>query len=178
MLAELASVAAPILPSPPPPPPLPLSPSELNPDLDPDLDSNPELRPHTPIHQTSRDERIEARVLLRAGLSYKEIVNLTGLSYHQVQAVRRHNKVTPSKRSGRPPILSPAQVDELIEFVTASKRNRRLPYYRLPQELGWSCSEWAIAGALKRAGFRRHPALKKPLITERTRRTSLSRLDG
>ena len=175
MLAELASVAAPIFPSPPPP----LSPLGLNPEPEPEPEPNPEPetdpkpRPHTPLHHTSRDERIEARILLRAGLTYKDIVNLTGLSYRQVQGVQHRNQVTPRKRSGRPPILSPAQVDELIEFVTASKRNRRMPYWRLPQELGWSCSEWAISGALKRAGFRRHPALKKPLITERTRQKRL-----
>ncbi|KAH7110183.1 hypothetical protein EDB81DRAFT_588479, partial [Dactylonectria macrodidyma] len=56
----------------------------------------------------------------------------------------------PRRRPGRPPILTTAQVEELIEFVCASKNGRRMAFDQIPRALGWSCSEYAIRYALRK----------------------------
>ena len=48
-----------------------------------------------------------------------------------------------------------------------------MAYWRLPQALGWDCSVDAIKGALRRAGFKRYIARRKPPITESTRQKRL-----
>ena len=136
--------------SPPPPPPPP---------------------PTTPTHSqhTSRDDRLQVQILRRAGHTYKEVMRLTGLTWRQVQYAATAPNITPRKRSGRPPILTNQQVEELIEFVCVSAQNRRLSWAALPNALGWNCSEYAIRHALRKAGFSRRPALRKPPISEKTR---------
>jgi len=43
-----------------------------------------------------------------------------------------------------------------------------MAYWRLPQELGWDCLVYAIRNALRRAGFKRYVARRKPPIIEAT----------
>jgi hypothetical protein len=78
-----------------------------------------------------------------------------------------------SKRSGRPPFIADAQLQELIAFVCASCHNRRLSWAELPFEYPmctWpNATEWSITSALRRAGFRRRIARTKPPISEENR---------
>ena len=85
MLAELASVAAPML-----------SRCQMCPML-PAVVTHPETDP------------------------YKQTVRLAGLNHREVQDVTRRGKVTFCGHSGRPRILSRAQVEELADFFNEIK---------------------------------------------------------
>jgi hypothetical protein len=103
---------------------------------------------------STRDQRVQARILREAGFLYAEIAESLQLTIRQVGIAVR-GRATPRRRSGRPPILTTNQVEELIEFIAASKHNRRLPFWRLAVELGWEgVSAGAIKSALARAGYK------------------------
>jgi len=86
---------------------------------------------------TTRDQRVQIHTLHTIGWTYRQIATQLQLSVDQVGYAVRHANIylTPQKRSGRPPILTTAQVEELITFVSASKRNRRIAWHRLPTYL-------------------------------------------
>jgi len=77
--------------------------------------------------ESTRTQRIKARVLKRAGAKYKDIAPFLGLTIRQVGIACRAIQATPRRRSGRPPVLTASQLDNLIEFISASKENRRMP---------------------------------------------------
>jgi ketohexokinase/beta-glucosidase len=58
--------------------------------------------------------------------------------------------MTPKKAPGQPPKLSEEDVDDIIAFISSSKKNRRMPFYRLCQELDLPVGPTALARALKK----------------------------
>ena len=56
------------------------------------------------------------------GYSQFRIAELIGCTRDQVQYAY-HTNITPKKPTGRPSKLSPIQIDEIIDFITHSKRN-------------------------------------------------------
>jgi hypothetical protein len=87
-------------PSPPPSPPSPPS------------------TPSPPIRKsaldTTRDQRLQIQTLRSAGLTYSQIQGQLGdVTLHQITYAIQH-PVTPKKRSGRPSILTPEEVAEII----------------------------------------------------------------
>ena len=84
---------------------------------------------------TSRDQRRDVHTLRAAGLSNAAIAAQLQLTDNQVQYAATH-PATPKKRSGRRPALTAAQIEELLEFIMASKEGRRMPYCQLPVALG------------------------------------------
>jgi DDE superfamily endonuclease/Helix-turn-helix domain len=117
----------------------------------------------------SRDERLQIQTLRNAGWSLNQIADHLGCTWSQAQYACATEKVTPCKRSGRPPLLTPSQIEELITFVCFSKATRRMPYHAIPLALHWDCSVYAIRYALKQAGFKRYVAYRKPPIIEKNR---------
>jgi transposase len=81
---------------------------------------------------------------------------------------------TPKKRSGRPPVLTQAQAEELVEFVCASSKNRRMSYEQLAKELEFGVKKGAIRAALIKEGFHRRLAMRKPSILEKNRAIRLA----
>jgi transposase len=115
---------------------------------------------------STRDQRRDVHALRRAGNTHRQISEATGLSINQVQYALS-KPPTPSKRSGRPRKLTEAQVEELIEFVTASKYGRRLAWRKIPLALGWEdVGYYAIRSTLRSNGFKRYAAWRKPPISE------------
>jgi hypothetical protein len=80
----------------------------------------------------------------------------------------------PKKRPGRPSILTQAQVEELVEFVCASAKNRRMSYEQLAKELEFGVKKDAIRNALMEEGYYRRLAMRKPPISEKNRATRLA----
>ena len=81
----------------------------------------------------TRDQRRDICLLHAIGWKYKDIHHHIGATYSQIQT-SCSTKATPTRRSGRPPILSQAQVEELVElveFVCASAYSRLMPFERL-----------------------------------------------
>ena len=67
-------------------------------------------RPKAP--DLTRDQKRDVRLLYSIGWKFKEIHRQTKATYRQIKYAVS-TKATPTKRSGRPPILTQAQVEEL-----------------------------------------------------------------
>ena len=99
-----------------------------------------------------------------------QIHKKTGFTLHQIAGACQADRPTPRKRNGRPPILTQAQVEELVEFVCASAKNRRMSFAQLVEVMGFGVKKQAIRTALLREGFHRRLAMRKPPITEKNQR--------
>lgn len=118
---------------------------------------------------TSRDQRRDVHVLHKNGFTQKQIAEHLGLTDRQVRYAI-HQPATPKKRAGRPGKLTPVEVEMLIQWICASKANRRCPWYDIPIAAGLShVSYYAVRYALRKAGFRRRAARRKPPISEKNR---------
>jgi len=124
--------------------------------------------PHPPIRRPkapdlSRDQRRDIRLLYSIGWSKTQIRR--HLPYaptiRQIQYVCSDNiRATPTKRSGRPPVLTQAQIEELVEFIYASSTNRRMSFQKLAEVLDFGVKKQAIRSALLREGFSRRLAIE------------------
>lgn len=143
------------------------------------LSSTSPLRrtPHPPPQRTrasdlTRDQRRDIVLLRSLGWKYKDIERFTKATYSQVQTACT-SRATPTKRPGRPPLLTQAQIEELVDFVCASQQNRRMSYEQLANTLDFGVGRHAIRTALLKEGFHRRLAMRKPPISEKNRQIRL-----
>lgn len=124
--------------------------------------------PKTPQHHCMRNDRLKVHTLFfYAGWTKDQIALQLNLTLRQVKYALAHC-VTPQKnRSGRRPLLGPAERKQLVEWVCASAKNRRTPWNEIPAIFGWDCHIYAIETAFKLEGFAQRSALKKPDLTPR-----------
>ena len=88
--------------------------------------------PSTPHHRyLSRDERLQVQTLHMVGHSQAFISSVLGIIRRQVGYSIAAEQVTPKKRSGRPPKLTEAQVDELVHYVRQTRASRQMSYLAL-----------------------------------------------
>ncbi|KAK4039017.1 hypothetical protein C8A01DRAFT_16953, partial [Parachaetomium inaequale] len=130
----------------------------------------------TGTKQLTTEQRQCVRTLhFDAHKSPAELCRITGYTKAQVQAVIRTPDVTAHRSSGRPRTLTTAQEEELVEFVTASKKNCRMGFLELSTIIFTGVfGVWVIKYTLYRLGFKRQVACKKLPITERTRQLCLT----
>ena len=112
----------------------------------------------------TRDQRRDIQLLRSLGWKYKDIERFTKATPSQVYTACTI-RATPTKRPGRPPLLTQAQIEELIEFVCASKENRRMSYDQLAKTLGFGVKRHTIRTILLKEGFHRRLAIRKPPIS-------------
>jgi hypothetical protein len=96
-----------------------------------DLSSLP-ARPHPPIRRKkagnlSHDQRCDIQLLCSLGWKYGNIHKFTGCKISQIRYTCSH-PATPKKNPGRPPILSQAQIAELVDFVYTLIKNCQISY--------------------------------------------------
>lgn len=117
--------------------------------------------------QITHDQCIEIRTLRRFGLTLQDISNELGFTMRQVQRACSRNDENPIPRKGRSSILSKEQVDELEAFVRESPETRQMSYLELAMGpfSHWGCSEQLISNALKKRGYTRCIARKKPPLS-------------
>ena len=74
---------------------------------------------------------------------------------------------TPSKRTGRPMVMTKEQIDELEDFVTSSRTGRQMSYFELArvQFSHWNVSEHVVKRVLRSRGYERCIAQRKPPLT-------------
>jgi hypothetical protein len=123
-------------------------------------------RPSTPPAQTgamkelTRDQRVEARTLKSIDWKYTDIVEFfknkgQKVTYRQIYYACT-TQATPRKRSGRAPVITAAQIDQLVEYISQSKTTRRLPLWRLAIDLSFEGIGVTVArSALPRVGYKR-----------------------
>jgi hypothetical protein len=117
----------------------------------------------------TRDQKRDCQLLHSIGWSYSQIRVYKGFTVRQIQRACTAIQVIPKKRSGRPPLLTQAQIEELTEFVCASSRNRRMSFYKLADVLNWGVKKDAICTALIQEGFHCRLAMRKPLISPKNK---------
>jgi len=127
--------------------------------------------PKTPKKECTRDDRLRVQTLyFQAHWSRSDIALQLNLTLYQVNYAIAHRVTPQKKRSGRRPLLGPQERKELVEWVCASKKNRRTPWKEIPQILGWDCSVHVIETAFKAEGFVRRSARQKPDLNEEHRK--------
>ena len=119
--------------------------------------------------QTTEKDRYRIRVLFFEGKHPKaEIHRLTGFSMHQIRKAIDSEKIKP--RSGRPTLLSESEEAELIEYIRSSIKARRMTYLQLSQTLfDKKYGEFAIRSTLRRHGYKRYVALRKPPLSDKNK---------
>jgi hypothetical protein len=127
--------------------------------------------PRAPYYRyLSRDERLRVQTLRDIGWKLPEIQRRLGITWRQAQYACSH-RLTPQKRSGRPPILEEEQVNEIEVFVISSKTNRLMSYHRLAMVfqpiVGSQAPAGGIRGALERRGYKRYVARQKPPLSKK-----------
>jgi ketohexokinase/beta-glucosidase len=138
----------------------------------PELTTPPEASKNSA--RLTRDDRLQVLTLRDAGFTYQQISAQLGITYHQVQYTCQSRQATPKKARGQPPKLSEEDVDNIIDFITSSKRTRRLSYTKVIQELELPVGATALARALRKRGYTRCKALRKPPLSEKNKRVRLA----
>lgn len=89
------------------------------------------------------------------------------------RAIRSDDDDTHWEARGRPPVLTEEQSNRLIAYVTSSKIGRRATWAHLALisfvTIGIQVGLYCIRSTLRRAGYKRYVARKKPPITEKNR---------
>ena len=85
----------------------------------------------------------------------------------QVQYAMSVENTEPQYSSGRPPILSSSQVDEIEYFIRLSPQNRRISFFQLAHLIfrHFAVSENVIRRELAKRGYARRIARLKPPIS-------------
>ncbi|KAF6815631.1 hypothetical protein CMUS01_12404 [Colletotrichum musicola] len=129
----------------------------------------------TTKHLTDADRQRIRTLYHDAKLSQPEIAELTGYTKNQVRTAIRAHSAAVAPRSGRPRVMTAQQEEELVEYVTSSKEGRRASFLRLSCILFSSFfGAYAIRAALRRLGFQRRSARRKPSISETNRQKRLA----
>ena len=110
---------------------------------------------------------MQVRTLVSEGYSYVKISQRLGITRRQVQYTMSVENTEPQYSSGRPPILSSSQVDEIEFFIRLSPKNRRISFFQLAHLIlrHFAVSENVIRRELVKRGYARRIARLKPPIS-------------
>ncbi|KAI0996680.1 hypothetical protein K3495_g11503 [Podosphaera aphanis] len=112
----------------------------------------------------TRDQRLQILTLHGARKTHREIASQLGVTYNQARATIRSGRVSPQPRSGRPRVLSAAQVDEMEEFIR--QEARQVSYLEISLHFShWGVGEFAIRSALKQRRHERSLSEGQPLAS-------------
>jgi transposase len=119
--------------------------------------------------QLTAEERQRIRTLyFDAHLSRAKINEVTGYTLYQIRYAIRADSAIVKPRSGRPKVMTAEQEQELIDFVCASKENRRMGFLQLSMNLfDGAFGPSMLKRCLYRHGFQRRIARRKPPISEK-----------
>ncbi|KAI0992240.1 hypothetical protein K3495_g15946 [Podosphaera aphanis] len=95
----------------------------------PQTPSRPSCRQYP--QRLTRDQRVQVRTLANEGYSRRKISQNLAISYRQVCYTLKNADLSPKNSTGRPPVLSKSQVDEIESFVCSSPENRQMSYLQL-----------------------------------------------
>lgn len=124
----------------------------------------------TTKHLNEADRQRIRTLYTDAKFTQAQIVELTGFTKDQVRTAVRASSAAIAPRSGRPRVMTSQQEEALVEYVTSSKDGRRASFLLLSTTLFSSqFGAYAIRAALRRLGFYRRVARRKPPISEANR---------
>jgi transposase len=117
------------------------------------------------------DERQRVRTLyFDAHYSPTQIAAITGYKVSQIRYSCRAASAAVAVRSGRPPVLDEDEKERLISYIRGSKKGRQASYLKLSRVVfNGSYGHSAIRNTLRRLGYKRYVARRKPPISEKNR---------
>lgn len=117
------------------------------------------------------DERQRVRTLyFDAHFSPTQIAAATGYTVSQIRYTCRAESAAVAVRSGRPAVLNEDEIESLINYIRGSKEGRQASYLKLSQVVfNGSYGHSAIRNTLRRLGYKRYVARRKPPISEKNR---------
>lgn len=110
---------------------------------------------------------LQVRTLANEGYSRRKISQNLAISYRQVCYTLENADLSPKNSTGRPPVLSKSQVDEIESFVCSSPENRQISYLQLANFVfrHFGVSEKVIRREMKKRGYTRQVAAAKPPLS-------------
>ncbi|KAH7002694.1 hypothetical protein B0J12DRAFT_529520, partial [Macrophomina phaseolina] len=120
----------------------------------------------------TRDERLQYLTLrTHTGLTYVQIAKKLGFTPRQVQHACEAGHPTPGKRSGRPHVLTPEQLDSIKVFICSSRSNRLLDFFTLANGpfAHLSVSKETLYRAIQRRSYNRYVARAKPVLSTKNK---------
>ncbi|KAI0994206.1 hypothetical protein K3495_g13976 [Podosphaera aphanis] len=125
------------------------------------------LQGQTRASYLSRGQRLEILALYRTGFTYIQIATQLRVTYSQVKNTVQSSRASPKLRTGRPPKLSPNQIDQLEEFICSSREARQCSYLELSAHFSsWAVGESAFRSALEGIGYSRCIPRRSPPLSE------------
>jgi hypothetical protein len=94
----------------------------------------------------------------------RSIANIVDRHPRTVQRILEQ-PTTPTRRAGRPAILTPEILADVIQYIRSSRENRLKDYDEIIHETGIVCDARTLRKALKRCGMNRAVAIPKPFLT-------------
>ena len=129
-----------------------------------------------PRKRLTRDQRVQILCMRSLKYTYEQIAAHLEISQRAVQYTCQTNAATPQhKNAGRPPRLSKDEANRVEEYVTSSSKTRRMTYIQLAETL-WpegEVGEEAVRNALRRRGYARRVALRKPPLSDKNKEKRL-----
>jgi len=129
--------------------------------------------PSTPKRRyLDRDTRLKILTLHDLGWKYQSIVTQLNVTLRQIGLVVKAGHPTPSKRPGKRPLFDTPKRQDIVGYVCRNKVTRRMTYAQLADV--FECTIDRIRLALRKEGYSRRVARKKPPISEATRQVRLA----
>ena len=98
----------------------------------------------------------------------EQIAKDLGLAWNQAQCVCARHSESPSVRTGRLPVPSSQQIDQLVAFVRSSYEAGRMSYLDLSLDpfKVWNVGQRCIQRAPKSRGYSQRRAHSKPVLSD------------
>ena len=131
---------------------------------------------HKPNEMWRTPVRAVVRSLCRKGKSYGEIRKETGLERSTIQSIIKgpSSCTTHKGKTFKPQLLTPKEVRRIFLFVSESWTNRTKSWARIKAELHLSTSTTTIRRTMKKHGYRRCVACRRPFISKKQAKKRLA----
>jgi hypothetical protein len=127
------------------------------------------IKEHKPGDQWKTPVRSIVRGLRWKGLSYGEIRLETGLTRSTIQHMVKgpSSRTTRKGKTFKPRLLKQVDIKRIFRFVSLSWTNRTKSWARIKAELHLEASTTTIRRTMKRHGYRRCVACRRPFISKK-----------
>jgi hypothetical protein len=130
--------------------------------------SSPDLN-HKPGEMWRTPARSKIRGMRAAGKSYSEIKKLTGLERSTIQGIIKgpSSRTTRKGKTFKPTLLKKSDIQRIFCFVSESWTNRTKSWARIKAELFLEASSTTIRKTIRKHGYRRCVACRRPFISRK-----------
>jgi hypothetical protein len=137
--------------------------------MDDSILSSPVLRDHKSGDMWSTPVRATVRAMKRDGKGYGAIFAKTSVPKSTVRRICKSEslRTTRKEKVFKPKLLKEADIKRIYRFVSKSWTNRCKPWGRVKAELNLKASITTIRKTMKRHGYRRCVACRRPFISEK-----------